>query len=303
MRHPRRLSKLRRRLGGRDASALAGDVVVRIGLVLLCMTLALAGVSAHVELERKIQLMGARIAAEPADATLYLQRGELHRLHQAWAAAWADFDRAEALDPELGVLPLCRAQLVFDTGDAGRALERVEALCAERPDWGLAWRLAARCLDALDRTAEAAAAWRRAVQTLRTPSPDDVLAAARRTQQSGAPEQALALLEASRERLGGSLPLDLEALTLERSLARSADALRRLERLAAASDRAESWLAVRGDVLVEAGHLAAAREAYEQARRLLDARPDHVRSRPISRQLEQHIDAELARLQPGVAAR
>ena len=55
--------------------------------------------AAHGDLHAVIESLTERIAANPEDCALYYSRAELYRLHQDWAEAKADFDRAHAPQP------------------------------------------------------------------------------------------------------------------------------------------------------------------------------------------------------------
>ena len=62
-----------------------------------------------------------RFEQDPNNASLYLKRGELHRIHQDWPAAAADYDRAAQLDPNLAVVDLARGAM------AAVELQHIEA--------------------------------------------------------------------------------------------------------------------------------------------------------------------------------
>ena len=70
----------------------------------------------HGDLEARIQELSRQIATNAADARLFLERGEVHRLHQDWPAATADFDRATSLDSGLLAIGLAQARLLADSG-------------------------------------------------------------------------------------------------------------------------------------------------------------------------------------------
>ena len=85
-----------------------------IWLVVICIGLSLP-VRAHEGLHEQIAAITAKIKRDPKNASLYLQRGELHRLHHDWARAAADYDRAEHLQPGLQTVDLARGKMLFDS--------------------------------------------------------------------------------------------------------------------------------------------------------------------------------------------
>src|SRR6266550_708067 len=69
---------------------------------------------AHGDLHLQIEEVTKRITLEPKNAELYLKRGELHRAHQDWDAAQADYDFAFALSPKLEVIDLAKGKMFLD---------------------------------------------------------------------------------------------------------------------------------------------------------------------------------------------
>src|ERR1051325_6610213 len=56
---------------------------------------------AHADPAARIAYVNRQLEAHPHDASLYLQRGDLHRLAHNWNAALADYTRALENDPQL----------------------------------------------------------------------------------------------------------------------------------------------------------------------------------------------------------
>ncbi|MCH7781151.1 MAG: hypothetical protein IH848_09905, partial [Acidobacteria bacterium] len=65
---------------------------VRLGLPVLLVSAVclLVRADAHPGINEQITALDERIAATPTDATLYLRRGELYRIHRDWAQAESD---------------------------------------------------------------------------------------------------------------------------------------------------------------------------------------------------------------------
>ena len=66
-------------------------------LIAICLVVWPSFVYAHEGLHEQIAAITAKIKRDPKNASLYLQRGELHRLHRDWGLAAADFSRGDGL--------------------------------------------------------------------------------------------------------------------------------------------------------------------------------------------------------------
>jgi tetratricopeptide (TPR) repeat protein len=138
----------------------------------------------------------------------------------------------------------------------------------------------------------------RAIARLAAPRPEDFLDRARAQAAWGDAhrDEALRGLDEGMRRLGPLVTLQLFAIDLELAQQRWDAALARLETIAAQSDRKEAWLARRGEILEQAGRPAAAREAYEAARRVMAALPQHLRDHQATAELQARVQAGVARL-------
>jgi len=231
---------------------------------LLLVLVLLPALRAHGELDRRIAALDRLIAGHPRDAHLYLQRGELHRLHRDFARASADYATARRLAPELRAVDLCRARLQRDLGNLRGAERITRAFLAAAPRAAAGWRLLAELLEAGERYREAADAWDRAIATAPRVGPDPYLRRARLRARSGGEGRirALAGLEEGLKRLGGPISLELEALRLEREAGLTKAALLRIERLSRGGSR---WLLEKAEVLASAGRRAEALRACTEA--------------------------------------
>lgn len=250
----------------------------------------------HEGLEEAIERVTAELAETPDAADLYLRRSVLHRLHGDLEACALDLDRAAEREPELAGLPLGRSRLARAGGHWAVALHWVDLeLRAESiaPDLRYeALELRAELLKSAGRPTEALAAWTTAIDAHPAPSPDWFLARAALQE----PEAALEGLDAGLIRIGDSVSLLLAACDFEETLGRTDAACARLQRIADASARPESWLARQGDLLVRAGRPADARKKYLVARARLEDLPRRQRMTASMRHLATHIDTALAEL-------
>jgi tetratricopeptide (TPR) repeat protein len=203
------------------------------GLVYLVFLGVAAPAAAHAPIEEQIEALSLRIAAHPGDASLYLRRGELHRLLRETSAARADYEKARLLDPKLAVVDLGLGTLLLETGHPADAVVVLDRFLKARPGdpAGLAARGRARAR--LGRPLDAADDFTRAIAASpprRPPSPDLYIEKARAIAAAGEGhlEQALRGLEEGIERLGSPAALEIAAAAIERRLGRQQAADARL---------------------------------------------------------------------------
>lgn len=251
---------------------------------------------AHGPLDEQIANKTREIRQNPNRADLYLERGELHRHHEDWPAAMADYDTAAALDPELHVVDLARGKLMLDAGWYDRALPPLNRFLRRYPDNGDARLTRARVLVQLKRHLEAVLDFDAAIALLPRITPALFLERARALAAADRLEEALRSVDEGVKSLGGVVTLQLYAIELEVQLERYDAALERLGVLAARSARQEKWLMRRGEILLKAGRLSEARAALEQAREAVDALPTRLRDRKATRKLAARIDQALMQL-------
>lgn len=221
---------------------LAGFLVVPPGL-------------AHSPLHEEIESLSQLIERSPADASLYLRRGELHRLSALWERAEGDYDRAALLDPDLARVDFCRAALLVDTGRSEAAFPLIDRAVARGADRAHAHLLRARALVALERLHAAADELGLAIGLLENPKPDHFLERARLLERGGgddAREAALRALDEGIERLGPLVSLEDAAIALEIAAGRHDAALARLDRIGDQLERKDAWCARRAVIAAAA---------------------------------------------------
>jgi predicted negative regulator of RcsB-dependent stress response len=126
-------------------------------------------------------------------------------------------------------------------------------------------------------TQQARASYSRALSLLEEPTPELFL---ERTALPATVEVRLAELEEAMARVGAAHVLMLRALELEIAAGRTDDALRRINQLAAQSERKETWWKRKGDLLAASGRSHEARLAYSQARAAIAALPGWLQKSP-----------------------
>ena len=268
---------------------------------LLALLLGPPAAAAHGNLHAQILAVTRAIAAAPTNASLYLQRGELHRAHHAPRSARADYDRALALDPSLDAARLARARLLVELRRATEAGPDLEAFLARHPGHVQATLVRARARGASGDVRGAVADYDAVLAA--TPDPDRGLERARLLAATGREadrRQAVAGLDALMTELGPIVTLDLEAIALLVDLGDHDAALARVDRAIARTPNATSWRVRRADLLRRAGRTAEARQAYLDARAAFDILPPARRQTRDAQRARVAIDTALDDLSPTV---
>jgi len=251
---------------------------IALVVVAICLAVFPQFARAHEGVHEQITAITARIKRDPKNASLYLQRGELHRLHRDWNRAAADYDRASRLQPGLTIVDLARGKMLFESRRFQRAKFVLDRFIHQQPGHveGLITR--ARVLGKLERRVEAAHDFTQALELAPTPEPElyleraQVLAGDERYIQ-----EALSGLDEGIKRLGPLVTLELAAIDLELRRNNHDAALTRLDVITAQSERKEMWLVRRGEILSAAGRNEEAREAFNAALTAIESLPPERR--------------------------
>ncbi len=267
-------------------------------LAFACSLMLLQRAAAHGDVHEQIAAVSAQLEREPRNAALLLKRGELHRVHQDWGAALADFQRVAALDPDLAAIDFYRGRLLLEAGHPTEARSYLDRFLAREPNSVQALLTRARVHAKLGDRAAAARDYTRAISQAREPEPEFYLERAEALAASGGPgvEDALRGLDEGMKRLGPLITLQLAAIELELARRNFDAALARLEQITTRAVRKETWLARRGEILEQAGRSGEAQKAYESA---LDAIVSLSAARggtAAIRDLQQRVRESLVRL-------
>ena len=270
----------------------------RFGLVAMLAFAALAGVAfAHGDLHEQIANVTAQIRKSPDSADLYLKRAELHRLHEEWPAAAADYNRAEQLAPTAVATHLGRGKLLLATGRLDEAKAELGKFIAANPGHVDALVTRARVETKRKEPLAAAGDFARAIALAPRPEPEFYLERAQSLAAAGDDHiaEALRCLDDGTEKLGNLPTLGLYAIELDLRRKNFDAALARVEKLSAGSPRKEGWLERRGDILTAAGRPGEARTAYAAASEALRALPAHRRATKATSELEERLKQKTAR--------
>lgn len=277
------------------------QIIAQLACCILSVTFATQIALTHGPIPEQITRMDRRIEQDPNNAKLYLHRGELHRVRRAWSPALADYGRAASLDPDLDAVHLCRGMMFLEAGWPASAKHSLDRFLSGRPDHARGRITRARAMVRLRRYAEAVDDYTRAIASLRDgqrPAPAYYLERARAQIARGDAHRhaALAGLDEGITRLGPLVTLELLAIELELERHRYDEALARLGRIAAQSQRKDKWTVRRGEILEQAGRTGEARAAYAQALKQLQSLSIHRRRSPATVQRENDLKNAIARL-------
>lgn len=249
---------------------------------------------AHGDVHLRIAAVTEQIAKDPDNARLFLERGELHREHQEWKAAEADYDRAAQLDPKLAVVGFCRAKMLADSGQWPAARAKLDGYLAGNPQDAQAFVARARVLVKLGERKSAVADFTRGIELSREPQPEFFLERAQALVADGEVNEALRGLDEGVKRLGPIVTFQLAAIDLNVAQKNYEAALARLDTVLSQAARKESWLAKRGDIESLMGRAADARKSYEAAQAALGALPLRFQKNQAMLDLRAHLNAALA---------
>ena len=247
----------------------------------------------HGDVHERIVTLTAEIARHTNDAMLYVQRGELYRVHRDWQQALADYDRAQQLNPSLTRIDVCRGRLWLESDQPKAALAPLTRYLSGITNDAEAFSIRARAHAKLGAHGEAARDFSRAVAIQPSGSPELYIEGAQSLAAAGASAEAIQLLDAGIRRMGPLVTLQLTAIELERELRRYDAAVARVDAVMARLQRKESWLVRRARILTEAGRTKDAQESYRAALKAIENLPPSHRRTRATMELEAAIQSAL----------
>lgn len=255
---------------------------------------------AHGDLHEQIVAISQRIAADPSNANLILRRAELHREHEQWQQADADYDLAGKLAPDNPAIGLGRGKLYLAMGKLNAARMSLDGVLGARPTHVDARATRAQVLQALGEHEAAAADFAQAIANASSPEPDFYLGRAKSLSAArpARDDEALASLDAGITRLGKLPTLSLAAIDLQVKRGEFDDALQRLDKLRESQPRQEAWLERRGDILMAAQRSDEAMQAWRDAIAALDALPPRLRGTGAMLALRDRLTQRLQTAHP-----
>lgn len=252
---------------------------------------------AHGDLHERILKLTAQIAAQPAEATLLLQRADLRRQHGEFPGALADLDAAAKLKTDRCIILLAQTRVFSDAGQITNALRAADEFLALESNSAEAFTLRARARFKANQVQGAISDFTSALGLSSTPEPDVYLERARVQAALGQLAQAASGLDEGVARLGEVPALQLAAIEYDRQRADFAAAIARVDKLVARHPVKEPWLVLRGEILAQAGRLPDAKAAFQQALSGIENYPTAKRGLEQTIQLQARTREGLARVE------
>ncbi len=242
-----------------------------------------------------LDYLNERITTQPADVESYVQRAGIWTDEENWPAAEADLTRATQLDPESVDVERGWGHYALARGQWRQAVGHFSTVLSSVPDdpETLVWRARAERELGPASLDQAYADYSAALRLIPRASPNLFH---ERATLAVAPERRLAGLADGLAQVGPVVSLMDQAITLEQQLGRFDAALAHVDEMIATAERKEIWLRRRGDILVAAGRIGAARDAYAAALREVTALPDWLRTAPSISVLETELRRSLKTL-------
>lgn len=261
---------------------------------ILIIVLALAGLRSPLyapedDVAEAMEVINAQIQANPKDAQPYLQRSHLFVVSKKFDRAIADLDQANRLQT-LPQLDREKAAVYLAAGWHETGLEYINRFLAKNTSDTQGLLLRARFNAKLGRMADAGRDYETALQQM-PPSLELYLEHARAltTEDGSHLPLALRTLEQAIKRLGPIVTLETAALEIELRQRNYDAAITRVDRLIDRMPTKHTWLAKRGDILVQAGKVAEARKSYQDALAAISKLPPRQRQLAPTLELEKQL--------------
>jgi tetratricopeptide (TPR) repeat protein len=271
-----------------NSKSRIGFASIPLMLLIACPQLA----QAHPELTGRIEAISEKIAADPKNPALYLQRGDLFRAHSDWTAAEKDFTKAASLDATVSEVDFFRGKMLQDMGELEEAKAALDRFLKAEPQSANGYVIRSRILTELDKPLDAAKDMDKALEHFTDPLPDLYLERAMLYRKAGVQfrDRTRSGLEEGITRFGPLVSIIEQLVDLELEIGRYEHALKYIERLPEAIKDQPQWLARRGDIYLALGKTQEALQAYKSALAQITALPARRRdSRKVS-QLRMRLE-------------
>ncbi len=260
---------------------------IPLALFFLLFSLLTSIALPHDELAEQVQAISSKIKQEPKRADLYFQRGELYRADGHWKQAELDYLLAKKLVPNMVAADLGLGLLYLSTNRLNESRQALDRFLLQRPENAEARVARGHVHQKLKQPMAAVEDYSKAL-VLR-PDPEIYIERSKLLAAQQKPEDALTGLNEGIERLGPIVTMELYAIDLELQLKHYDQALQRVDRIAEQSERKETWLARKGEILLLASRTEDARKAYVLALESIHNLPESRKNNRYTRELEAKI--------------
>jgi tetratricopeptide (TPR) repeat protein len=257
---------------------------------------------AHQDLTALIEKLTAQISTNQNDLDALLQRADLYRLHTNWTEARMDYAAAQKLSPDSMPVLLGLAQLHVDMGEDSAARSMFDAALSRQPTNCTALFGRGQVLARLGERKAAIADYSRGLALTPFARPDLFLERSVLQAAEFGIDEAIKGLDEGLARLGWMVTLQMAAIELELERQRIDEALVRLETIITRSNRKETWLARKGEILLAAGKTQDARDALSAALNAIDGLQPRMRTSPGMTELRAKVERLLASTPVKIAA-
>ena len=249
----------------------------------------------HDELAEQVQAISLKIRKNPKRADLYFQRAELYRADRHWKQAEQDYLQAKKLAPKMAVADLGLGLLYLSTNHLNESKNALDRFLMQHPENAEARVARGHVFQKLSQPLAAVEDYSKAL-SLR-PDPEIYIERGKLLAQQHQLEDALNGLNEGIDRLGPIVTLELYAIDLELQLKRYEAALERVDRIAEQSERKETWLARKGEILLMASRTEDAQKSYLLALDAIEHLPQSRKNNRYTLELEAKIRLALENLE------
>ncbi|QQR89320.1 MAG: tetratricopeptide repeat protein [Myxococcales bacterium] len=256
--------------------------------VVRCLTVAT--VFAHGGVHERIDAVNRKIANDPGNAKLYLDRGELHASHGDFQSAYADYQLAKTLAPKLSEVDLYVGMLFAKKEEWQRAETNLSRFIKKQPKHAKARIERAAVYFKLNKTPQAVDDLSSAI-VLGVASPKLYVQRAEWVASLGPQsfDRALAGIDDGLKALGPVVSLMRFAIDLERKRGNYKKALERVQSLPQKMRTSPHGLVLKGDLLLESQKRQDAIMAYQSALAALEALPAARKRAPAMAELRAEL--------------
>ena len=261
---------------------------------------------AHPDVEIRIMAATERIEADPDNASLLIERGELHAEHGDWGKALRDFDLAAALDPTLSAVEFHRGRLLHSLGmsdEAEHALKKFlkHDASSQRSitQTALAHLLLGELMESANRWERAAWHYDMGIKLSPGTNPGFYIARARALVNAGAKNHDIAIkgLDDRLAAAPGIYSLLEYSVELELDRDNVDGAISRIRRLVGVYPGLPHWRLRLAELQTAQGRSEDARRTYVEARKFIDGLPERLRSKIYRSGLTADIESGLEGLE------